>query len=204
MSTLLAISFMLLFATPPQTATTHLAQAALDSTTARLDSSAVVKLLEQVRNGACPLPGLATGGQPDSSMLAALANNGFRIVLDLRAPEEIRGFEETRVALALGLRYLALPVTSESLSDSTFDSFRALLRANRGEQLFVHCASGNRVGAMLLPWLVLDQGWSVERATTMAQRVGMRSEDLRARALQYITSMSRRRDAPAAQPSRNR
>lgn len=153
---------------------------------APLDSVSVATLMANVRNGACPLPRLATGGQPDSSTLVALARGGLRTVLDLRAPEEDRGFEEASGARALGLRYVLLPVTAETLTDSTFDTFRRILREGGTENLFVHCASGNRVGALLLPWLVLDQHWTVERATPLVESTGLRSEELRARALDYI------------------
>lgn len=179
----------------------------LDSTktaAARPDSAAVMKLLERVRNAACPLPGLATGGQPDSSTLASLAANGVKTVLDLRAPEEFRGFDETATAAALGLRYVSVPVTPATLADSTFDAFRARMRSEVAESMFVHCASGNRVGAMLLPWLVLDRGWSAERALEAAEHIGMRSEELRTRALAYIASHSAGVKPPSASPSRSR
>lgn len=169
-----------------------------------LDSTAVATLVAHVRNGACPLPGVATGGQPDSSTLVALARGGLRTVLDLRAAEEARGFAEASVAESLGLRYVTLPVTPATLTDSTFDAFRALMREGGGESMFVHCASGNRVGVMLLPWLVLDQHWTVERATPLIESVGLRSEEMRARALEYIRTHSPSPPAKPAQPSRKR
>ena len=171
---------------------------------APLDSTAVATLLAHVRNGACPLPGIATGGQPDSSTLVALARGGLRTVLDLRAAEEARGFAEARVAESLGLRYVTLPVTPATLTDSTFDAFRALMREGDAESMFVHCASGNRVGVMLLPWLVLDQHWTVERATPMIEAVGLRSDEMRGRALEYILTRSPRPPSKPAQPSRKR
>lgn len=171
---------------------------------APLDSTAVATLLARVHNGACPLPGVATGGQPDSITLVALARGGLRTVLDLRAPEEARGFAEASVAESLGLRYVLLPVTAATLTDSTFDAFRALMRAGGAESMLVHCASGNRVGVMLLPWLVLDQHWTVERANPLMDSVGLRSEELRARALEYIRTHSPKPPSKAAQPSRSR
>ena len=52
------------------------------------DSAHVVALLAGMQNAACPLSGVATGGQPDSSQLVALGNRGYRTVLDLRAANE--------------------------------------------------------------------------------------------------------------------
>lgn len=171
---------------------------------APLDSTAVATLVAHVRNGACPLPGVATGGQPDSSTLVALARGGLRTVVDLRGTDEARGFAEARVAESLGLRYVTLPVTPATLTDSTFDAFRGLMRAGGAESMFVHCASGNRVGVMMLPWLVLDQHWTVERATPLIDAVGLRSEEMRGRALEYIRTHSPRPPSKLAQPSRRR
>ncbi len=178
--------------------------AAAQAAPAPLDSTAVATLVANVRNGACPLPGVATGGQPDSSTLVALARGGLRTVLDLRGPDEARGFAEVRVAKSLGLRYVTLPVTPATLTDSTFNAFRALMREGDTESMFVHCASGNRVGVMLLPYLVLDQHWTVERATPLIDAVGLRSDDMRGRALEYIRNHSPRPPSKLAQPSRRR
>ncbi len=47
-------------------------------------------------------PGLSAGGQPSATQLQALAAQGVRTVIDLRQPDEDRGFDETRVAESLG------------------------------------------------------------------------------------------------------
>lgn len=151
------------------------------------DSAAVVALLSGVTNGACPLPGVVTGGQPAASHLAALAKAGFTTVLDLRTESEARGFDEAAAMRANKLRYELLPVTPASLDDATFDRFRALMKETGGKGVFVHCASGNRVGAVMIPWLVLDRGWSLERAISSAQAGGLHGEVLLAKARDYIT-----------------
>ncbi len=191
MRVILVLTFLLGCAARLDAAPAGTRTAAFDSTATSMDSVTIVGLLSRVRNGACPIPGMATGGQPDSTTLAKLAAHGFKTVLDLRAPQEARGFDEVAAANALGLRYVAMPVTPETLADSTFDGFRSLLQTQGAESIFVHCASGNRVGAMLLPWLVLDRGWSVERATPLVDQVGLRSEELRARTLEYIKTHTR-------------
>ena len=150
------------------------------------DSAHVVALLAGMQNAACPLSGVATGGQPDSSQLVALGNRGYRTVLDLRAANEPRGMDEAAVARAAGLVYHTLPVTPATLADSTFDAFRALAADPGNHPMLVHCASGNRVGAVMIPWLVLDRGWSVERAVATANAGGLRSAEMRDRALDYV------------------
>lgn len=151
------------------------------------DSAQVVAMLAGMQNAACPLAGIATGGQPDSSQLIALQSRGYRTVLDLRAPGEPRGMDEAAVARAAGLAYCALPVTPATLTDSTFGAFRAIAADPGNHPMLVHCASGNRVGAVMIPWLVLDRGWSVERAVATANAGGLHSAELRDRALDYVT-----------------
>lgn len=150
------------------------------------DSAAVVALLGGALNAACPLPGLATAGQVDTAAFRALAAAGFRTVVDARMPAEPQGFEPAAAAGAAGLGYVALPVSPATLSDSTFDAFRALMRDEARRPALAYCSSGNRVGALMVPWLVLDRGWPLERALETAARGGMRPGPVRDRAVDYV------------------
>jgi hypothetical protein len=51
---------------------------------------------------------------------------------------------------------------------------------------FLYCNSGNRVGATLIPYLMLDQGFEQEDAVNTAMRCGMRSAELMEWALEYV------------------
>ena len=145
--------------------------------------------LSRVQNLSRPFPWLLAGGQPDSAALAALARAGIHDVFDLRGPDEPRGFDERGVARSLGLRYLAIPTRVDDFRDSRFTAFRHHLIAHgTGKPMFIHCASGNRVGAALLPWLVLDQGLSDDMALEMAHAMGLRDAALTQRAFDYIRS----------------
>lgn len=138
--------------------------------------------------GYCPLPRVATAGQPRADQLRALAAAGYRAVLDLRAPGEPRGYDEAAVARDAGLRYENVPVTTPAVGDGDFDRVRAFLSDESNVPVLVHCASANRVGALLLPYLVLDLGHSLDDALPAAQRIGLRSAELAEAALRYIRS----------------
>lgn len=150
------------------------------------DSAQVLALLGGVRNATCPLPGVATGGQPTADHLDKLRRAGFKTVLDLRPAEEPRGYDEPAAARRAGLSYRHLPIGHAGVPDSTFDAFRALMADARSQPLLVHCASGNRVGPVMIAWLVLDRGWDWDRAVEMAKSGGLRSEALEKAALDYI------------------
>lgn len=151
-------------------------------------SAELARAVPGLAQGYCPLPGVATAGQPGSDQLRAIAAAGYRAVLDLRAPGETRGYDEVAVARQAGLRYENLPVTAATLKDADFDRVRAFLSDESNVPLLVHCASANRVGALLLPYLVLDLGRSMDDALAAAQRIGLRSADMAEAAVRYIRS----------------
>ncbi|HEX5387395.1 MAG TPA: sulfur transferase domain-containing protein [Gemmatimonadales bacterium] len=142
--------------------------------------------LAAVPNACQALPGVITGGQPRAEQLAAFKAAGGALVLDIRDPAEPRPMDEPATARELGLEYVAVPVSAATLSDATLERIRDVLRTAEGRTAFFHCASGNRVGAALIPHLVLDQGIPEEDAVSTAVRVGLRSPELRDWALDYI------------------
>lgn len=142
-------------------------------------------LVESLPYGSCPLEGIGAAGQPSEPALAELARAGYKTVLDLRAPDEPRGYDEAAAVARAGMTYVALPVTQFSLTDATFDHFRALMRDPARRPVLVHCATANRVGALLLPYFVLDEGREESDALAMAQAAGLRSSELAQMALDY-------------------
>lgn len=147
----------------------------------------VLVRLAGIENIAAPYPWLLTGGQPDSAALATLAEAGVHDVMNLRTAAEPAPFDERALAKRLGLKYLPIPTGATDFSDARFTAFRHHLIAHGPKKpLFVHCASGNRVGAALLPWLVLDQGVEEDEALRIAQRMGLRDPDLTRTAREYI------------------
>jgi protein tyrosine phosphatase (PTP) superfamily phosphohydrolase (DUF442 family) len=143
--------------------------------------------LSGVQNVCRPFPWLLTGGQPSAEALEAVAQAGFVDVFDLRGVDEPRGFDEPAVARSLKLNYNSIPVTPAAFPDSTITALRHHLAAHGADKpMFVHCASGNRVGAALLPWLVLDKGLSEDAALEVARSVGLHNAELTKRALDYI------------------
>jgi uncharacterized protein (TIGR01244 family) len=181
-----ALLLILLTLAAPAGVAARSAKPAPPATAAAADSAAVVALLGGTLNAACPLPSVATGGQPDSARIAALAGAGFRTVLDLRLPDEPRGYDERAAVKAAGLEYATLPVSPATLTDSTFTAFRALMNDPKRAPVLVHCHSGNRVGVVMVPWLVLDRGWALERALATAEAGGLRQGAMRDRAIDYV------------------
>jgi uncharacterized protein (TIGR01244 family) len=101
-------------------------------------------------------PGMYSGGQPTPADLARLATRGVRTVINLRGANEDAGFDEPAESRRLGLRYVSIPIGGpEDVTPDAAARFTQALDAARGEGgTLVHCASGNRVGALV----ALDQG----------------------------------------------
>lgn len=156
------------------------------------------RLAPGMPNARAPLPGVATGGQPRAADLEALAKAGYRAILDIRAPQEPRGYDEAAVAARAGLEYINLPVGHGPLGDETFDRFREIVRDAARRPLLVHCASGNRVGLMLIPYFILDEGKTPQEAVRLAVEAGLAGPQLAPLALDYAA----RHGASAPRPGR--
>ncbi len=150
-----------------------------------IDEDKLTSVLRAVPNSACPMPGLATAGQPSGLAWRPLAEAGYRTVVDLRGPEEPRGHDEPQEVRAAGLEYVAIPVQQQTLGDAEFDAFREVMRDPARRPVLVHCATSNRVGALLLPYFALDEKMSLNDATLLAQRAGLRSAELHGLAAEY-------------------
>jgi protein tyrosine phosphatase (PTP) superfamily phosphohydrolase (DUF442 family) len=147
--------------------------------------SSPVQALNGVPNVCQLLPGVVTGGQPSAEHLTAFLNAGGRVVLDLRDAMEPRPLDEPEAVASLGMEYVNVPIGPHSLTDATLDRVRDVLREAGDGLVLVHCASGSRVGAALLPFLILDHGLEEEDAVGQAMRVGLRSAELMEWGLDY-------------------
>jgi uncharacterized protein (TIGR01244 family) len=116
--------------------------------------------------------GITSAGQPDKAALEVFADVGYATVIDMRAAEEDRGFEEAAFVEELGMHYVAFPIASEDAV--SFDNARKLdeLLQEYPGPVLVHCASGNRVGALLALRASLD-GADDEQALALGREGGM-------------------------------
>lgn len=141
--------------------------------------------LAGIANACQVLPSIVTGGQPNSEQLKALKRAGGAIVLDLRDPMEPRPLNEPELVRELELEYANVPVTSGTLNDQTLERILEILRKAGDKTVFVHCGSGNRVAAALIPYFMIDEKMAEEDAVNQAMRVGLRSPEMLEWGLEY-------------------
>lgn len=114
---------------------------------------------------------VGTCGQPTEEGFKEIARKGYKSVLNLRTPAE--GSESERAVVEkLGMRYINIPVSPDSINEQAADRFRQVMRDKSNEPVFVHCRSANRVGGMMILYLVLDKKESLDDAVKQAHQIG--------------------------------
>ncbi|HUO52431.1 MAG TPA: sulfur transferase domain-containing protein, partial [Gemmatimonadaceae bacterium] len=135
--------------------------------------------------GDCLRDDIATAGQLSAAQLAAAAQAGVRTILDLRPPFEPRGYDEAAAVKAAGMAYVIVPVTPVTLDDAAFAKVLEVVRDPARRPVLVHCATANRVGGLLIPYLMIDEKMSQQDAVRRAQEIGLRSADYARMAIDY-------------------
>ena len=121
-----------------------------------------------------PLPGLYTAGQPAAADWAAIRALGVRTVINLRAPEEEAGRDEATEVRAAGMRYLDIPVAdAAAINVDNARLLHAALAPGHGGGVLVHCASGNRAGALLALEQADFDGLAPQAALELGRRAGV-------------------------------
>ncbi len=126
-------------------------------------------------NGRSPLPGVLTGGQPDATQLGEIAKLGYKTVINLRTPGE-RGelADEAGLVKSHGMRYVSIPVShGEGLDRDNAEVLGKILADQDARPVVIHCASGNRVGALLALEEVWVEGRPPEKALELGKAAGL-------------------------------
>lgn len=135
-----------------------------------------------VPNGRMPVEGVLTGGQPSPRQLKKLADLGYRTIINMRLPEE-EGNTDPRAVSGLGMDYVSLPLAgSAGINEKNARALAEILERSE-RPVLIHCASGNRIGAIMgLKAHVVD-GLSPEKAMEVAKAAGITRLEPRLREL---------------------
>ncbi len=122
-----------------------------------------------------PAPDRIAAGALHADDIALLREAGVREVINLRAPEETPGFDEAAAVRGAGIAYHDLPIRGAAdLTRANVMRFDRLLDRAGDNPTLVHCASSNRVGAMIALRAALVEGQSAEAALTEGRRWGLK------------------------------
>ena len=108
---------------------------------------------------------LATSGQPSEEQLAALAQDGFEVIVNLALHDNprysLRG--EPGLVRSLGMAYVHIPVQFTAPTKADLLAFFAAMDTHHHRKVLIHCAANKRVTAFLGLHRVLRQGWPPKR-----------------------------------------
>ncbi|MFT5295115.1 MAG: hypothetical protein ACI9YH_001125 [Colwellia sp.] len=112
------------------------------------------------------------GGQPSENDLVILSKRGIKTVINLRGDGEFNDFNEKAKVEALGMNYISIPIAGASgINNENLNLFSKAIENQ--EQAFIHCASGNRVGAMFALDAHFNHHKSLEEAITVGKKSGL-------------------------------
>ena len=136
---------------------------------------------------------VACAGATTPESMRAVKDMGFASVVNLRQASEPNANidAESAAAKAAGLRYVHLPMNSQSPDPSVADQFVAAARDPATQPMFIHCASGNRAAAMWLIKRAVVDGWSIDRASAEAKQLGLTNPAMEKFAVDYASAHQR-------------
>lgn len=146
------------------------------SSAAALAAAPARDALRQLPNLTFPAPHRVASGHLQASDMAALKRAGIREVIDLSVDRETPHFDEAAAVQAAGIGYHNLPIHgAQDLTRANVRQFDQLLLDAGTKSTLVHCASSNRVGAMIALRAALIHGKSTEAALAEGRHWGLKS-----------------------------
>lgn len=114
-----------------------------------------------------------SGGQPSEVDFSIMKDGGVQHVVNLR-PSSEQDWSEGEVVEALGMSYHQIEIAgADDLSVANAQKLGALINGFGSEPYFVHCASGNRVGALIAINEAIANGKNVEEAIEIGRQWGL-------------------------------
>lgn len=130
-----------------------------------------------IPNCCTPGTGLCTGGRPRPEHLQQAKDKGVRTVINLCPATEACDYDEAAVVAGLGMHYVNIAVSGPA--DITVDKARqlaiALAEHSPGHPVLLHCASGNRVGALMAMKARFIDGKSSADALAEGRATGLKA-----------------------------
>jgi uncharacterized protein (TIGR01244 family) len=129
---------------------------------------------------------VAIGGQPTAEDVTALSTAGFNGIINLREESEFNDGPESHAAMASGIQFFRVPISKDHPSDAAVEKFLAITDAENIYPLYIHCASGNRAAALWMIRRVVREHWTLAKAESEADGLGLTSATMRDFARDYI------------------
>lgn len=132
--------------------------------------------LADLPNVSFPASERVASGRLHNSDITALKRAGITQVIDLSVDSETPDFDEAAAMRAAGITYHNLPIGgTDDLTREAVTQFDQWLGAAGDQPTLVHCASSNRVGAMIALRAAMINGMPTDAALAEGRRWGLKS-----------------------------
>ena len=152
-----------------------------------------------IRRFAAVEPKLAGGSLPTTAGLDWLAEKGYKTVLDLRES----GADSTSYASEVtsrGLRYVALPISLQTVDSKHLELFSAELSLSEARPLYFCDTDGDRAGVLWYLRRITVDKVDPQDASREAQEMGLRDKEFWLAASKYLESLKPADSKPALPP----
>ncbi len=113
-------------------------------------------------------------GQPGANDFTQLNSHGIRNIVSLRPPEETPHLNEAAIATELHMAYYNVPIDKpEQITYEKVATWHQLLQSLKDQPSLLHCASGNRVGAMMAAHAYWFKDKNIEEAIAIGETYGL-------------------------------
>lgn len=128
------------------------------------------------------------GGATQPVAMPWLKSNGFATVINLRyATEPGVDVEGNRAAAeAAGIKYVHMPFDTKIPEPDVVPAFLAAVADKKNQPIYIHCNSATRVATLWMISRVLNDGWTVEAATTEAKLIAGKPDHAIPFAVEYL------------------
>lgn len=115
-------------------------------------------------------------GLPSAAQIEQFADQGGDIVINLLSDNEMKGSHEPATVTRNGMAYYHVPVNgADGVSLENARLVDRVILQNSDKTVLLHCASSNRVGALMALRAAWLDGLSVEDALALGRDSGMTS-----------------------------
>lgn len=109
---------------------------------------------------------IATSGQPTPSEFAAIAQAGYRAVINLATSTSTNALDNEGVIVTdLGMIYIQIPVVWDNPQLEDVQTFFSIMQSLKGDRVWVHCAKNMRVSCFIYLWQKYVLQLSEDRAS---------------------------------------
>ncbi len=124
-----------------------------------------MKDFEKILNYRMNSEHLSTSGQPTEREIHLLKEAGFKTIINIRPENEMfYVFDEKQIVENLGMNYLQIPMTFETLDANIMSKIFQQIELQQHIKTLIHCHHNIRVSVLFALYRIIKLEWTREEA----------------------------------------